>query len=301
MIVITGATGNTGSAIAEKVLAAGEKVRVVGRSAEKLQRFVAKGAEGFAGDVADADAMTRAFTGATAVYLLIPPSLKVENVAAYQDSVVQSLATAVEKAAVRYAVLLSSIGADQAEKVGPIKGLQRFEQRLNRISGLNLLRLRAGFFMENLFQYIGVIKSMGMIAGTMRGDLASPWIATRDIAAAAAEALWRRDFSGQRTRELLGPRDLTMDEIATLVGKGIGRERLSYSRLPALVLKPAMIAMGLSADVVANMLEMFEGVNQGLITPLAPRSAESTTPTTFEEFVAQEFVPRYEGKAAAAH
>src|SRR3972149_709706 len=155
MIVITGATGNTGSVIAEKLLAAGEKVRVVGRNAEKLERFKQKGAAVFVGDVADTEAMTRAFTGADAAYLMIPPDMKAENVAAHQDSVINALSAAVEKAGVKHAVLLSSIGADKAEKVGPIKGLNRFEQRLNRIANLSALYLRPGFFMENLFQYIG--------------------------------------------------------------------------------------------------------------------------------------------------
>jgi uncharacterized protein YbjT (DUF2867 family) len=294
MIVITGATGNTGSVIAETLQATGENVRVIGRRAERLERFVAKGAEAFVGDVTDAAAMTRAFTGASAVYVLIPPNPTVENFGAYQATVSDAFASAIQKAGVKHTVVLSSIGADKAEKVGVVKGAHRMEQKLNRIAGLSVLHLRAGFFMENLFQYIGVIKSMGMLAGTLRGDLPAPWIATRDIAAVAAEALQRRDFSGAQTRELLGPRDLTMNQVASIVGKAIGKDELSYSQFPAMLVKPAMRQMGFSSDFIDQFLEMYDAMNSGWMKALAPRAASNPTPTTLEQFVAEEFVPRYQ-------
>ncbi|HYT07532.1 MAG TPA: NAD(P)H-binding protein, partial [Rugosimonospora sp.] len=75
MYVVIGATGNTGSVVAEKLLAKREKVRVVGRDERKLERFKQKGAEAFAGDVTDASAMARAFSGAEAAYVMVPPNL----------------------------------------------------------------------------------------------------------------------------------------------------------------------------------------------------------------------------------
>ena len=71
--VILGATGNTGSIIAEFLLSKGEKVRVVGRDFGRLQRFVRKGAEAFPTDMTDAAALTKAFTGARAAYAILPP------------------------------------------------------------------------------------------------------------------------------------------------------------------------------------------------------------------------------------
>jgi len=72
MYVVTGATGNTGSVVAEKLLAKGEKVRVIGRDAKRLERFAKKGAEPFVADATSADALTKAFSGAKAVYAIIP-------------------------------------------------------------------------------------------------------------------------------------------------------------------------------------------------------------------------------------
>jgi uncharacterized protein YbjT (DUF2867 family) len=299
MIVVTGATGNTGKRIAEALLAAGEKVRVVGRSADKLKPFADKGAEAFVGDVADAVAMARALEGATAAYLMIPPSYAEPDFLAYQERVADTLATAAEKAGVKHVVTLSSIGADKPDKCGPVTGLHLFEQRINKVAGLNLLHLRPGYFLENLLQFIGVIKSMGMMASTLKGDLPIAMIAPRDIGAYAAERLRKRDFSGQSTRELQGARDVTLSDAAAAIGKAIGKPGLLYSRVPAMMVKPVLKKMGLTDNMADLLLEMDDALNSGYMKAQEPRSASNTTPTTLEQFVAENFVPAFQGKAAA--
>jgi uncharacterized protein YbjT (DUF2867 family) len=299
MYVITGATGNTGSGIAEALLARGEKVRVVGRSAEKLERFVQKGAEALSADLGDEAALARAFAGATAVYVMIPPDSTSEHWREQQERQSDALAAALQKVGATYAVTLSSVGADKAEKVGPVNGLHALEEKLNRIAGLNVLHLRAGYFMENLLQYVGLIKTMGMLAGTLRSDLPIAMIATRDISAVAADELSKRDFSGKQTRELLGSRDVTMHEAATIIGNAIGR-KLSYTQLPAMMVKPAMLQMGLSSQAAGMLLEMMESMNTGWMKALEARSARTNTPTTLETFAADVFVPAYQGRAAGA-
>jgi len=299
MYVITGATGNTGSGIAEALLARGEKVRVVGRSAEKLERFVQKGAEALSADLGDEAALARAFAGAKAVYVMIPPYPTAEDWREQQERQSDALAAALQKAGATYAVTLSSVGADKAEKVGPVNGLHALEEKLNRIAGLNVLHLRAGYFMENLLQYVGLIKTMGMLAGTLRSDLPIAMIATRDISAVAADELSKRDFSGKQTRELLGSRDVTMHEAATIIGNAIGR-KLSYTQLPAMMVKPAMLQMGLSSQAAGMLLEMMEAMNTGWMKALEARSARTNTPTTLETFAADVFVPAYQGRAAGA-
>ena len=72
MYVILGATGNTGSIVADVLLSKGKKVRVVGRDLGRLQRFVDKGAEAFTADMSNVAALTKAFSGARAAYLLLP-------------------------------------------------------------------------------------------------------------------------------------------------------------------------------------------------------------------------------------
>jgi nucleoside-diphosphate-sugar epimerase len=114
--VILGATGNTGSIIADFLLSKGKKVRVVGRDAGRLQRFVRKGAEAFTGDVSDAAALTKAFSGARAAYLMLPPITSRED----QERGSDAFAKAVKESGLRFAVHLSSYGAHVPEGTGPL-------------------------------------------------------------------------------------------------------------------------------------------------------------------------------------
>ena len=163
MYVILGASGNTGSVIANSLLLKGEKVRVVGRDAGRLQRFVDKGAEAFTADLSDAAAITKAFSGARAAYLLLPPVKSRETQARESDAI----AKAVKESALRYAVHLSSYGAQVPENTGPLVGLHSSEQKLNAISGLNVLHLRAAYFMENNLAAIGMIHRMGLVGNAL--------------------------------------------------------------------------------------------------------------------------------------
>jgi uncharacterized protein YbjT (DUF2867 family) len=300
MIVITGATGHTGRPAAEALLGKGEKIRVIGRDAKKLEPFVQKGAEAFVGQVEDAASMTKAFAGATAVYVLVPEDISQEDLRAHQERVSDSFAAAIANAHVPYVVALSSIGAQQAQGTGPIVGLHNMEQKLNAIAELNVLYLRPGYYMENLLMSIAPLRSMGTLPGGMVGDVAMPWIATKDIGAYAATRLAARDFSGSSVQELHGQRDISMKEAASIVGPAIGKPKLSYMQVPFMMLEPALVQMGLPKKTAALLIEMWKGANAGLIVPLEQRSAKNTTPTTIESFVTEVFAPAYNAQATTA-
>ena len=300
MYVITGATGNTGSLVAERLLAAGQKVRVVGRDPRRLEKFTEKGAESFVADVTDVAALTNAFAGAKAVYAMIPPNIGAPDVRAYMENVSDALRSATAKNGVKYAVVLSSFGADKSHGTGPVAGLHNLEKKLEGIPGLNALFLRAGYFMENLLAQAGVIKSMGIMAGPVREDLPLPMIATRDIGAYAAEALLKLDFVQKSTHELQGSREVTYNEAAKTVGAAIGKEGLTYQLAPAAQLKPVLMQMGMSSNMTDLLLEMADALNSGHMKTLERRSPANTTPTTLEAFVAEIFLPAYRGRAYGA-
>ena len=300
MYVITGATGNTGSVIAKTLLERGKKVRVIGRRADRLQPLTNSGAEPFVCDLTNVAALASAFTDASAVYVMIPPHATSPDFRAYQDGITEGIAAAIEQTGVKYAVSLSSIGADKSDKTGPVVGLHYLERRLNEIVGLNVLHLRAGYFMENTLAQIGVIKTMGITAGTLLPGLKLPMIATRDIGMAAAEALLKLDFSDQQTRELLGQRDIDMTEASAIIGKAIDKPDLQYVPISEEQFQTALIQLGLSQNVASLIVEMTAALNSGHMAPLEIRSAQNTTPTPFETFVGEEFLPRYQGKSAAA-
>ena len=300
MYAIIGASGNTGSVVASKLLAHGEKVRVIGRDPSRLERFIEKGAEAMAADVGDAAALTRAFTGAKAVYLMIPPNPSSPNVREDQERVSDALVAAVQNAGAEYAVVLSSVGADKPDRTGPVVGLHNLEQKLNGVASLQAIYLRVGYFMENLLPQVGVIQNFGVVGGPLRSDLKVAMIATRDIGVAAAEALLKLEFTGKQARELLGQRHLTYQEVASIIGHAIGKPDLGYMQLGPAQLKPALTQMGMSSNMADLLLEMSEALNSGYMAPLEPRSAQNTTPTSIETFVAEQIVPRFTGQAAGA-
>lgn len=300
MYVVTGATGNTGSVVAKQLLAKGQKVRVIGRNADRLQPLASFGAEPFVADLEDAAALTRAFTGAQAAYAMIPPDIGSPDVRAHQERVSGALASAIEKTAIEHVVALSSFGADKSENTGPVVGLYHLEQKLNGITGLNVLYLRAGYFMENTLGQAGIIQALGRTAGPLHADLKLPMIATRDIGAFAADALWKLKFSGKQTRELLGQRDLDYNEVTAIIGKAINKPDLQYAALPNEQLRPALLQMGMSANMTDLLLEMSASLNSGYMKALEKRSPQNTTPTSYETFVVEEFVPAYQGASKAA-
>jgi uncharacterized protein YbjT (DUF2867 family) len=299
MIVILGATGNTGGTAAELLLAKGKKVRAVGRSKERLDRLAQKGAEPFVADVKDAEALARAFDGATAVYAMIAPDHSAEDLRAEQERAGDSITTALERAGVTHAVILSSIGADKAERVGPVNGLHSFEQKIQRIANLNARILRPTYFMENHLPQVKIVQSMGTMGGIMKADLAFPEIYTHDIGAVVADELAELKFTGKSTRELLGQRDVTMKEVASAFGKAVGKPDLGYTHFPTFAVEMAMKQMGIPSKTVKLLTEMLESINDGWMVALEKRSAENTTPTSIETFATNIFAPAFQGKAAA--
>lgn len=299
MIVITGATGNTGRPAAEALLARGAKVRVIGRDAAKLEPLAKRGAEAFVGNAADASSMTRAFQGASAVYLVIPQA-QAEDPRAYQENVSDAYAAAVAAAKVPFVVALSSVGAQHAEKTGLIVGLHNLEEKLKKILGANLLCLRPTQFMENLLMSIAPLKMLGSLPGSAPGDVAQPWIAAKDIGMYAAKRLAARDFSNATVQEISGPRDLSGKELASIVGTAIEKPGLRYMQVPFMMLEPAFTQMGMSKKMAASMVELLKAMNAGLLNPQQLRTAANTTPTTIQQFIAEVFAPAYNAKTTNA-
>jgi uncharacterized protein YbjT (DUF2867 family) len=291
MYVILGASGNTGSIIADSLLSKGKKVRVVGRDAGRLQRFVRKGAEAFTGDVSDAVALAKAFRGARAAYLMLPPITSRED----QERESDAIAKAVTESGLGYAVHLSSYGAHVPEGTGPVTGLHSSEQKLNAIGSLNVLHLRPAYFMENNLAAISMIQEMGIFGHALLPDLKLPMIATRDVGNHAAQRLLDLDFSGKQTRELLGERDLSMKEATAVIAHGIGNPDLRYRQFPYDQMQQALTQMGFSPKKAAVYIEMFKAINNEVLAAQEPRSRENTTTTSFEEFVRDVFAPAYHG------
>jgi uncharacterized protein YbjT (DUF2867 family) len=299
MYVITGATGNIGNKISKLLLERGYKVRVVGRSADRLRELTSLGAEAAIGDLSDVAFLKKTFTDATSVFAMIPPHQTAANLRGYQNELGETIAKAIEQANVRWAVNLSSFGAHVPERVGPINGLFDQERRLEKNTKLNVLHLRPTYFMENLLWSIGSIRQMNAWYGAVQADVRYPLVASQDIAAVAADHLIARDFTGPVVRELLGPNDYSMNEVVETVGRFIGRPDLRYTAVPYADAEKAMTGMGLSADVARNYSELARSINERHAIRAVTRTPRTWSPTTIEQFVTNTFVPAFIASGAS--
>ena len=300
MYAILGATGNVGSVIANTLLAKGEKVRVVGRDRGRLEKFVRKGAEAVTANVTDAAALTAALAGARAAFLMIPPNMTSQDYRVDQELASDAIASAVQRSGLQYAVFLSSIGAHAPAETGPIAGLHTAEEKLNAVSALNVLHLRPAYFMENNLAGMGMIHGMGILGNALLPELKMAMIATRDIGDYAAGRMYSLDFSGKQTRELLGERDLSINETAAIIARGIGKPDLRYVQFPYEQVQQVLMQMGIPVKTAALFIEMYKAFNEGVVVAQERHSAENTTPTPLEKFVQEVFAPAYQGKAATA-
>lgn len=292
-IVITGATGNIGTALTHTLLQQGHRVTAVARLSHRLDALRAAGATSKAGDLHDTALLTEALQGADAAFLMIPPNPTAPDVLEHMRQVGESIAQAVRAAGLKQAVHLSSIGADQPAGTGPVVGVHHQEARLNAIDNLQVAHLRPAYFMENLLSNIGLIQHMGITGSAMRPDLSFPIVATKDIAAKAAELL-TQGFEPGSVHYVLGPQNYTMQEVAQAIGKAIGRPDLPYVQFPYDQAKQGMVQAGLSENMANLYDEMTRNMNEEKVMVKEERTAAATSPTTLQEFAETVFAPAFQ-------
>ena len=257
--VVAGVSGNTGSVVANALLDAGEKVRVVVRDEAKGAPWRARGAEVAVADLGDAAALGRALAGASGAYLLVPPNPTAPDLAAEQDRVIASLVEAVTTSKLPHVVFLSSVNAHVLSGNGPIAGVARAERAFAKIPSLKATFVRAAYFVENFAGSFGSLAD-GVITSFVPADLRFNTVATRDIGFLAASLL----LEGPRSAgvvELGGPAHSTRD-VAKAVGRLLGRE-IGVAEAPLDAIVPVLTGFGMSASVAAAYDEMIRALVGG--------------------------------------
>jgi len=293
MIIILGASGKVGGKLTDLLLARHEQVTVVGRDRRKFSFAEAKGAVAAVGDISSQEFLEKTFQGADAAFVMIPPNFRAEDLREYQNAVGGAIAAALRNTGVKQVLNLSSQGADLKEGTGPVLGLRDQEERLNLLPNTKVLHLRPTYFMENLLMNVDLIRSKGIMGSSIRGDVSFAMIAARDIAAFAADRLVKRDFTGKTMHDLLGRRDLSLDDAASIIGTAIGRPALRYVTFSYADAEEGMVAMGLSRSVSRAFVELSRALNEGRFAVGLERTEQNTTSTSFEQFVGDIFLPLY--------
>jgi len=275
MFVVTGATGNTGSATARALLERGKKVRVVVRDAARGAEWKARGAEVTVASLDDAAQMTAALRGAEGAFLLVPPDYTAKDYLASRRTIADAFGAALEATRPARTVLLSSVGAQRPAGTGPIRSLHYTEERLRR-SGAPVTFLRASYFVENWASVLGVAKDQGVLPSMLALGKPLAMVSTRDIGRVAAEVL-TGEREASKVLELAGPVDRTPEDVAAAVSAILGKT------VPAVPVSedeivPALTSAGFSENVAGLFREMISGFNRGETLPEGGIVVRGTTP-----------------------
>ena len=284
--VVTGSLGNISKPLAEKLVAAGHSVTIISSKAEKTSQIEALGAKAAIGSVEDIGFLTKTFTDADAVYTMVPPNFSPGNWKKYIAGIGENYAAAIKAAGVKNVVDLSSIGAHMPDGCGPVSGLYFAEKALNGLDGVNVKHLRAGFFFQNFFGNIGMIKHMGIIGGNYGEGTTLTLVHTDDIADAAAEELLGLSFKGKSIRYVIGD-EKTTNQVAAILGKAIGKPELPWIDFKDEDTFAALVQAGLSEEIAKNYAEMGAAMRNGEMTA----EYKTDRPSAFGKTKLEAFAP----------
>ncbi|QHC23304.1 NAD(P)H-binding protein [Streptomyces sp. GS7] len=293
MIVITGPTGNIGRhllpLLLESARATGEELRVVVRDPARLPDAVRERVEVVTGSHCEAQVVDRAFEGADAVFWLVPPDASLTPQDAY-CGFTRPAAKALAAHGVGHVVGVSALG--RGTPVAGRAGLVTASLAMDDLiagTGVAYRALANPSFFENLLEEADSIREKGVFADAVDADRKAPLVAVADIAAVAAGLLLDRSWTGADSIPVLGPQDLSPDDLARIITEQLGRP-VRYERRPLDDLHTTLVGYGLNESFVQGIVDMKRAKDDGLDAGVA-RTPDTTSPTTFERWCTQTLKP----------
>lgn len=292
--VITGGAGNISKPLTEQLLKAGHQVTVIGRNAEHLKDLTAAGATAAIGSVEDIAFLTKTFTGANAVYTMIPPNFGAPDLKAHIIKIGKNYTEAIKASGVKYVVNLSSIGAHLPEGAGPVSALHFVEEAFNSLKDVNVLHLRPGYFFFNLLGNIGMVKQANIIGANFgSGDDKIVLVNPPDIAPVAAEALLSLNFTGHSIKYIASD-ERTGADIAKVLGNAIGKSDLPWIKFSDEDAYNGMLQAGFPPEIASNYRDMGQVMNNGTMFEDYWKHRPTMSKTKLEDF-AKVFAAAYNG------
>ena len=290
MIVVTAPTGDIGRQVLANVLDKGESVRVIARDPSRLSPQARQRVELVQGSHSDFDVVSKAFAGADAVFWLVPPAPDAKSVEAAYVDFTRPACVAFKSQGVKRVVGVSALGrgTSVAKSAGFVTASLAMDD-LIASTGVSYRALTMPSFMDNLLRQVASIKNQIVFFSPIAGDRKLPACATRDIAAAAAKLLLDRSWSGQDSVAVLGPEDLSFDDMARIMSEVLGKP-VRYQQIPFDAYKARFIGFGMSEAMAQGMTDMAAAKNDGLDNA-EPRTAENTTPTSFRQWCEEVLKP----------
>lgn len=294
MFVVFGATGQTGSAVANTLLEKKLPVRVVLRLAQSAtakhpnkaaDAWRAKGADVAFADVTDIGAMTKALNGAIAAYAMNPPVYHVADMFTVAKNIGAAYVEAIAQSSVQKVVLLSSIGSQHATGTGNILTTYFLENIFGTLT-IPVTFLRAAGFMENWNGVAAVAAEKGILPSFYSPlDRKLPMVSAVDIGRTAAQAL-TENWTGKRIIELHGAADYSPNDVAAAFAVALKRD-VQAVVLPESEWQATTTSFGFSPEASDSYSEMMRGFNSGHIIFENNGTETRKGQTTLEAFAAE--------------
>lgn len=266
-IIVTGSIGHISKPLTEELVQKGHEVTVISSNSDRQKSIEALGASAAIGTLEDIDFLTTSFTGADAVYTMVPPGNYFDpnlDLMAHYRGIAHNYAQAIQQANVKRVVNLSSIGAHLEKGNGILRGAYDLENTLNKLpSDVAITHLRPLEFYYNLYGQVTTIKSQGAIISNYGADDHLAWVSPKDIAAAVAEELTTL-LSGRKIRYVASD-ELTGNETARILGEAIGEPDLKWIIISNEELEKNLVAVGMNPTIAAGLVEMYGSIHSGLL------------------------------------
>jgi uncharacterized protein YbjT (DUF2867 family) len=294
MIVITTPTGDIGSQVLASLLrsaaSSGEKIRVIVRDPARLPGPARDQVDVVAGSHADADVVGRAFAGADAVFWVVPPDPHAPSLQAAFSGFTQAAAQAFKTRGVGQVVGVSALGrgTPAAGHAGLVTASLAMDDLIAG-TGVAYRALANPSFMDHLLRQVGPIRDEGVFSGTTDAGRKAPVAAARDIAAAAARLLLDRSWTGAGSVPVLGPEDLSPEDMARVMSEVLGTP-VRYQRQSLADLGATLAGYGMGDAFVAGMVAMMRAKDEGLDDGV-PRTPQTASPTTFRQWCEEVLKP----------
>lgn len=266
-IIVTGSLGNISKPLAQELIQKGHTVTVISSDAGKQKDIEMLGAIAAIGSLEDVDFLTATFTGAEAVYCMVPPNNYFDHsldLIAYYRRLGNNYAHAIEQSGVKRVVNLSTIGAHLEKGSGILLGAHDVQHILDKLPGVAITHIRPTSFYYNLYSYAEMIKEQGFIAANYGADDVIPWVSPIDIAAAAAEELVTPQ-EGRKVR-YVASEELTGNETAGIIGEAIGKPGLKWILISDEENLNSLEAIGMNKQIAAGLVEMYASLHSGLLS-----------------------------------
>jgi uncharacterized protein YbjT (DUF2867 family) len=291
MIIVTAPTGAIGHQVLENVLHGQEPIRVIARDPSRLPPQARDRIDVVQGTHSDAALVNKAFVGADAVFWLVPPDPRAKTVDAAYVDFTRPACAAFKAHGVKRVVGISALG--RGTPAGAHAGLVTASHKMDDLiasAGVHYRAVTNPSFMDNLLRQVELIKTQGIFSLPMAGDLKQPSACTRDIASTAATLLLDQSWSGVGSAPVLGPEDLSYNDMATIMSEVLGKP-VRFQEIPRETFKARLLQRGMSEAMAQANLDMWVAYNHGLDTA-EPRTPQSTTPTSFRQWCEEELKPR---------